>query len=426
MVKSTHKRALDTAASQVLQSASSFLMTLGFAHFLLPQEFGILSGIWLVWMLVLSMNRSVFAEQLLAQGVGHSSKGYAEFSTLWISSLLVVTGIVVVWMQEWSVLPGAVFVALFIAADSIRYWTMATGELRFFAVRTSLVALELVRFFLAAGFLWMSFRFPLVPGLAWTALLPGMVWLVPAMPGFRRLRYRNAYTYLRRRGTFEAFMTTQFLTVTAASQLLPMLALPAFGPAQFGGLRLTQSIVSPAALVGTAFQPALISLFAEKAGQHQRVRLLLGAIASFSLLSGLIVAGVVLMVELTGHYWLPEGHHAAYDDLLLPSLVAVAFIVIGQPGGALLRVMRWGGLSLGGQTGGVAAGIILVLVVLGKEEASITEFAWALSGGQATTVILTYSLIFLRLASRPAPQRTRNGASGDVYGRQSLVQSEEE
>ncbi|RDV08114.1 hypothetical protein DXK94_21080 [Arthrobacter sp. RT-1] len=426
MVKSTHKRALDTAASQVLQSASSFLMTLGFAHFLLPEEFGILSGIWLVWMLVLSMNRSVFAEQLLAQGVGHRSKGYAEFSALWISSLLVVTVVVIVWMQAWSVLPGSVFVALFMAADSIRYWTMATGELRFFAVRTSLTALELVRFFLAAGFLWLSFRFPFVPGLAWTALLPGVVWLVPAMPGFRRLRYRHACTYLRRRGKFEAFMTTQFLTVTAVSQLLPMLALPGFGAAQFGGLRLTQSIVSPAALVGTAFQPALIALFAEKTARHQRVRLLLGAIASFSLFSGLIVAGGVLVVELTGHYWFPEGYRAAFDDLLLPSLVAIAFIVIGQPAGALLRVMRWGGLSLCGQAGGVAAGIILVLVVFGMEEASITQFAWALSGGQAVTVILTYTLIFLRLTRRSAAQLASRGASSGASARRSLVRSEEE
>ncbi|MEV8133627.1 hypothetical protein AB0O54_21110 [Pseudarthrobacter oxydans] len=424
MVKSTHKRALDTAASQVLQSASSFLMTLGFAHFLLPQEFGILSGIWLVWMLVLSMNRTVFAEQLLAQGVGHSSKGYAEFSVLWISSLLIVTGIAVVGVQAWSVLPGAVFVALFIAADSIRYWTMATGELRVFAVRTSLTALELVRFLLAAGFLWLSLGFPLVPGLAWTALLPGIVWLIPAMPGFRRLRYRHAWTYLRRRGTFEAFMTTQFLTVTAASQLLPMLALPAFGAAQFGGLRLTQSLVSPAALVGTAFQPALIALFAEKTARRQRVRLLLGAVAGFSLFSGLIVAGGILGVELTGHYWIPEGQHDAVDDLLLPSLVAVAFIVVGQPGGALLRVLRWGGLSLAGQAGGVAAGIILVLVVLGRDEASITLFAWALSGGQAVTVILTYALIFLRLVRSSAAQPGE--ASGDMSSRPFLMQSEEE
>lgn len=426
-MKTVRKRTLDSAASQVFQSASSFVMTLGFARFLSPQEFGILSGIWLVWMLVLSMNRTVFAEQLIAQGTtGSSSKGYGEFSTFWIGALLLVTGIVVAWMQAWAVLPGAIFVALFIAADSIRYWFMATGELRFFAKRTTMTALELGRFFLAAGFLWLSFRFPLVPGLAWTALLPGVIWLVPAMPGFRKMRCSQAWAYLRRRGSFEAFMTTQFLTVTAASQLLPMLALPVFGAAQFGGLRLTQSLVSPAALIGTAFQPALIALFAENTGSRQRGRLLLRAIAGFSLFSGLIVAGGILLVELTGHLWLPESHRETVHELLLPCLVAVAFTVIGQPGGALLRVMRWGGLSLTGQAGGVAVGTVLVLVALGREEGSIANFAWALSGGQAVTVVATYALMFLRFGAGSAAHPTSKEPSGEAARKHFMPLSDEQ
>ena len=396
-------RALDIAASQVLQSASGFLMTLGFAHLLPLREFGILSGIWLAWMLVLSMNRTVFAEQLLTgNGTSADAEGYAAFSAIWITSLFLLTGIAVSSMQVWQALPGTLFVALFTASDAIRYLAMATGNVRLFEARIPLSGLELVRFLLAAGFLWLSLQFPLMPGLAWAALLPGAVWLAPVASGVRRLRCHHAWAYLRRRGTFEAFMTAQFLTVTAAAQLLPMLALPAFGAAQFGGLRLTQSIVAPAALAGTAFQPALIADLAKKRPDGQRNRTLLRTIAGFSAFSGLIVAGCFTAVHFTGHYWIPAGHRDTVTNLLLPSLVAIAFTVIGQPGGALLRVMRWGGVSLAGQAAGIAAGIVLVMVVLSGRDATIVHFAWALAGGQAFTVLITYALMFLRLTGTPA------------------------
>lgn len=395
-MKNTHRRMLDTAASQVLQSGSSFLMTLGFAHFLAPADFGLLSGIWLLWMLILSMNRTVFAEQLLARrGEDPASAGYADFTAVWMAFLLLASGAAVASMQAWAVLPGTIFVGLFIAGDAVRYWVMANRSAEDFPL--GMTALELIRTVMAAGFLWLSICCPESSGLAWTALIPGVVWLIPALRRFRPVRFRQAWSYLRQRGAFEAFMTTQFLTVTAGSQLLPMLAIPAFGPAPFGGLRLTQSLVSPAALVGTAFQPALLTAFAEKTLRRDRRRLLLVAIAAFSAFATVIVALGLLIVGTTGHMWIPASQQPAVNELLLPSLAAVAFTVVGQPGGALLRVLRWGGLSLAGQAAGVAAGLILALWVLGQPGAGIAGFAWALAAGQAVTVVLTYVLMFRRL-----------------------------
>lgn len=399
-MKDTHRRVLDTAASQILQSASSFLMTLGFAHFLAPSDFGLLSSIWLVWMLILSMNRTVFAEQLLTRrGDDPASTGYADFSAAWIIFLLLATGATVTVMQAWAVLPGAVFIALFIAADAIRYWFMANSGVGLFSLKTPLTALESIRTLLAAGFLWLSVCCPESSALAWTAVIPGAVWLVPVLRRFRPVRFRHAWDYLKQRGAFEAFMTTQFLTVTAGSQLLPMLALPAFGAAQFGGLRLTQSLVSPAALVGTAFQPALLTLFAGTTRKRERCRLLLLAIAAFSAFAAVIVAVGLLIVGLTGHIWIPPTQQSAVSALLLPSLAAVAFTVIGQPGGALLRVLRWGGLSLAGQAAGLTAGLVLALLVVGQPGNLLVQFAWALAAGQAVTVTVTYVLMFRRLNS---------------------------
>lgn len=390
---------LDTAAAQVLQSGSGFLVTLGFAHFLVPEDFGLLSGIWLIWMLILSMNRTVFAEQLLARrGKDPASAGYPDFTAAWIALLLLASAAAVAWMQAWAVLPGTLFIGLFVAGDAVRYWVMARranteGE----DFRLGLTALELVRAVSAAGFLWLSIRYPGPSGLAWTALVPGAVWLVPVLLRLRAVRFRQGWDYVKQRGAFEAFMTTQFLTVTAGSQLMPLLAVPAFGPALFGGLRLTQSLVSPAALVGTAFQPALLTAFAERTFRRDQRRLLLAAVAAFSAFAAVIVAVGVLLVGTTGHLWIPAGQQQAVDDLLLPSLAAVAFTVVGQPGGALLRVLRWGGLSLVGQAAGLAAGLLLVLLVLSQPGEGITRFAWALAGGQAVTVVLTYTLMFRRL-----------------------------
>lgn len=385
-------RLLQSALPQVLQSLTSFLMTLGFAHALTPMEFGTLSAFWLIWMLVLSFDRTVFGEQLLARAhSGDPVVGYGSLLFVWLLPLAVITMGVAAFAPP-TVRPGIVFIVLFVMSDAVRYRILHEAEHGH--RRWSLLALELARMLLAvcflaamsagAGFLWQSIL----------ALAVGSVLLLPVATDVRRLRLDDARSWWRGMGRFEATMGVQFFTLTAVQQVMPLVAASLFSAAAFGSLRLTQAVVSPAALVATAMQPALISHFAREVDPVRRRSLLGRSVVAASLAATLISLVGVTAVLLTGQWWIPADQRSLVSTLILPALVAVACVVVGQPGGALIRVQQLGRESLAGQLIGVLATVAAVVVLA---PTGIVGFAWALTIGAGVTVFATYLLIARRV-----------------------------
>ncbi|WP_068397070.1 hypothetical protein [Kribbia dieselivorans] len=388
---------LQNALPQVLQSGTNFLLTLGFAHALAPQAFGVLSAFWLVWMLVLSFNRTVFGEQLIARAhTGTSVVGYGSVLTPWIAGLAVITLVVLGMLGDaTALLPGVLCVILFVASDAVRYDLIHTSVVEHGG--WSLLGWETVRAVLAVAF-YIAVVASAPAGLvAVLAIATGGVLLLPALPAAGRLRVGGARAWLSTMGSFEAWMSLQFFTLTAANHLLPLAAATLFSASAFGSLRLTQSVTNPAALVATAFQPVLITTFGKAVREGHRLRSLLARIVGLAVVGAVVIsAAAVAVVVGTGRWWLPADQTSAVSYLILPAIVAVGWVMIGQPAGALIRVLHLGRQSMAGQLIGLAITLAAVAVLLPH---GILGFTWALTIGTAATMIATYALILPHLAA---------------------------
>lgn len=397
-----------TASSQSAQSATSFLVTLAFAQLFTPLQFGVIAGVWLIWMLIMSFNRSVFTEQLLVQGVQHDcSQGYGAFFILWTSVLALATAIYLSFSNGLELLPGVVYIAGFVGSDAIRYWFLAHTDNQSTFSRFLLIRVEIVRAMLAAVFFFLS-RDSSRPGsIIWIAVVIGLLWPAVAWWRLKRVRLEKAFSYLRNKSKFEVLLALQYFLATGTAQLFPLLAVPLFGASAFGSMRLAQSSLSPLALLGTAFQPAMIKAFADHKDQRRVIRRLVMAIVVCTLAALLVGGGALGAVMLTGHYWLPVAQTATVQSLALPIIVALGFVLIGQPGGALIRALRLGSISLSGQIVGLLGGAVAMGVIIAKG-GELIEFAWAVSAGTVSTVLGTYVLLFIGLK--------RSGAGGRAHG----------
>lgn len=382
-------RSMDSVAAQLAQAAVSLLTTLTFVRLLEPAEFGILAAIWSIWMLLMSMNRTVFGEQLLAQEHDQRVRlGYYDFGFSWSLLAVLISIAIVLILGISSLIPGLICVAMFVVSDMVRYGEMSRRAS--LGMVAALLPVELVRLVLSglalgAVLLNLPEAWPL-----FLAMTSSLIWVflglrMTGVPNLSRAR-----NFLHAKEKFEGLMVLQFLTGAGASQVTPLLALHAFGAAQFGGIRLAQSILSPMTLVSSAFQPTLIRFYASRRNSKSLFRIVLATVG----VSSVVAAGTMLValwvIKAFGTHLIPDGQSAVVNSILVPMVVLLSLVVIGQPGGALIKVKRLGGAGLWGQMFGTCATLVFCVIAT---QYSIFAFVWALAAGSAATVFGTYVLI---------------------------------
>lgn len=388
-------RSVDSIVSQLGQAASSLMLTLTFVNVLDAASFGVLAAFWAVWMLIMSMNRAVFGEQLIAQShLPDLRHGYLDFGFLWCGlGTLIAVGVACL-SNAYGLIPAIICIGLFVTSDMVRYGEMADGRVDA-SKKFVLLPTELVR--LGTGFVALWLALSDVSGTSATvfAMLSSAVWVVFGLVVGGVPRPAQAAAFVRRREKFEGQMTIQFLTGTGLTQVIPFLALHAFGAAQFGAIRLAQSMLSPMTLLTSAFQPSLIRLYASRRETGHLSKAVVGTVALSLSVGAVMTAIAIVGIDIFGRHLIPAAQADTVNRILVPMAVLLALVVVGQPGGALIKVFRFGGISLLGQVIGIS--VTLILCVLATQR-DIQAFVWALAVGSATTVTATYLLLALGLS----------------------------
>ena len=401
-------RALDSAVSQLAQAASSLMTTLTFVNLFDTQSFGVWAACWAIWMLLMSMNRAVFGEQLIAQSHNPEMRhGYLDFCFFWVTAGITVALIVALAAGGATLLPGILCIAFFVASDMVRYSEMARQD-ELPVRRLSLLPIEGLRLVTVAAALAMALAgwAPLWP--TTLALISSLIWVGVGMRSSGIPKLERARFFLRRREKFERLMTIQFLTGTGLAQVIPFLALHAFGAAQFGAIRLTQSVLSPMTLLASAFQPSLIRLYASRRTAQNLPKVVLSTVLLSIFVGACMTFIAIWIVNVAGELLIPSSQAEAVNQILAPIAVLLSMVVVGQPGGALIRVFRLGSASLWGQNVGIS--VTVVLGVLATQQ-DLATFVWALAAGSATTVLSTYILLVAQLVRS---QRSRVPDGGEV------------
>lgn len=387
-------RSVDSFASQLGQAGASLVLTLTFSHLLEASDFGVLAAFWAIYMLFMSLNRAVFGEQLIAQSDDIEMRhGYLDFGFLCSSIGLVLAVGIACMLGNFDIILALISVGLFVASDVVRYGEMAGGR-GAVTRRFVLLPIEFIRlaFGLLALLLALSGEAPL-----WSvgfACLSSATWVVFGLAVEGLPRMSRAIQFLRRKQKFERLMTAQFLVGTGLSQAVPFLALSAFGSASYGSIRLAQSVLSPMALVTSAFQPSLIRLYANRKKSGGLARAVVVTVG-LSLVVGVAMTLVALSaVAFLGRFVIPAEQIDAVHRILMPTAVLLSLVVVGQPGGAIIKVFRFGGISFLGQTIGITVTVVLSLLAIHQ---SIEVFVWGMAVGSATTVTSTYLLLVFGL-----------------------------
>ncbi|MDV2976880.1 UNVERIFIED_CONTAM: hypothetical protein Q9R71_06820 [Actinomycetes bacterium ARC8] len=401
-------RALDSVLAQMAQAAVSLLTTLTFVRLLSPTDFGILTAIWSIWMLLMSMNRTVFGEQLLAQrDDGQARHGYQDFGFAWATVGIALSVLIPVLTGAMALIPGLVCVAMFVVSDMVRYGEMARRDSLEFP--KALLPVELVRLALSA-LAFAAVLLQLHPACSVSlALASSSIWIFLGIRLNGLPQLGHAWRFIRNKEKFEGLMVLQFLTGAGASQITPLLALHAFGAAQFGGIRLAQSLLSPMTLVTSAFQPTLIRFYASRKNSGKIAAVLVVTILGSAAIAACMTVLALWAIKTFEALVIPETQRSVVESILLPMVVLLGLVVVGQPGGALIKVLRMGGASFWGQA--VGSCVTLFLCVVAAQQ-NIQAFVWALALGSASTVLGTYLLIgitLIHLRNRSGSRRVADG-----------------
>lgn len=388
-------RSVDSILSQLGQAASSLMLTLTFSHVLDPVAFGILAAFWGIWMLLMSMNRAVFGEQLIAQSEDALLRhGYLDFGFLWSSAGLILAVSVACLLNAFAVIPALVCVGLFVTSDMVRYSEMSGGR-ALASQKFVLLPVELIRLMAGLIALCLALTDVSAPWPTVFAFLASVTWVVFGLVTEGMPKVSRAVAFVRRREKFERLMTLQFLTGTGLSQAIPFLALSAFGAANFGAIRLAQSVLSPMTLITSAFQPSLIRLYASRKSAGGLAKIVAATVGLSLAVGGVMTAVALVGISFLGKYLIPPEQVDGVMKILLPTAVLLSLVVVGQPGGAVIKVFRFGGISFLGQAIGIVVTLVLSIFATSR---NIEVFVWALAVGSATTVTATYLLLAFGLS----------------------------
>lgn len=373
-----------------MQSATSLFATLTFSHALSPDQFGVLTVYWVVWTLILALNRAVFGEQLLASSTtSNESQGYSAFMMCWLGTLVIITFGIVVATSAIDLLPGIVYIILFVSVDAVRYWALSQPSNDIRRAETLLACGESVRLAISALVLIFVLHDIGTAALLWLVALSSLS-IAAAFPAAFHASISAAVGFLRSRKQFEGIMLFQFLALNGTGQLIPLMIVPTLGPAAYGTLNLSLRLIAPVTILGSAFQPALIRYFAGNDGPDTPKRLIkAGTVVSSTAL--VTVVACYVAIQHLGHLVISPEQLYGVHSLLGACLVGVGAIAVGQPGGALIRVRRLGRVSLVGHFAGVLATVIGVIVAV--ETGDVVVVAWALAFGTCVTVVVSYALL---------------------------------
>lgn len=378
-----------TALSQMSQAGVSFLGTLLFVHALGPRDFGVYAASLTIGVVFMSAARSILGEQLIA---GNSrAAGYLDLTILLTAVALFGVGMAVATLDT-GLLLAVLYVVLFVASDAVRYYEISRAEIARVLLRLNVI--DLSRVALVGIGLAFSIVGESMIAIA-LALGSGIIWLIRGamITGVPKLRL--AGQFLGSLGRFEAATAAQFAVGTLASQAIPFVALAAYGAAEFGSLKLAQSLCAPIALLGTAFVPALIRHVASRGDFEQQVRAMQRGLQIALVTSFVASVVAVAAIQFVGPFLVPAPNWGTVALLIPQSVIATALVLVGQPGGALIRVRQMARLAVLGQLAGVAAAWVLALITVAY---GLPTFAWAMTLGSALTVASTYILLFLRIA----------------------------
>ncbi|WP_404443826.1 hypothetical protein LG315_10545 [Microbacterium marinum] len=379
-----------TTGSQLVHALVSFAATLTLVRLLSPDNFGIYAAFAAVAFLIMAANRGIFGEQIIAGNI--DVRGFTDvIGTL---ALIGATagGLVGWWSGSPLLALASIHASATVATDAVRYELMA-ARVSHGVDRRMLIAdgTRLVAGLLALG----ASTDDHLKVVSWSLLvLSSLVW--PTVSGLfsRPPSPSRVIAFMRRAGRFEATMAVQFAVGTGAAQLLPFVAIATFGIAEYGGLRVAQSLAAPVALVATATTPAMIGLISGKRDPREQVVATARLLAVGLPVAGLLWATALLVLETAAGALVPPNQLVVVEGLLAPAIAAAALIVVGQPGGALIRVRRYAGVALSGQIVGVAIAWVLALTAVNS---GLVAFAWALAIGSLATVSITYALLVWRL-----------------------------
>lgn len=377
-------------ASQLSQSGVSFFAILALAHIFSSYEFGIISVISIVVMLAMSMNRSVLGEQLLATiEVGDRIDGYWKLQRL---ILCVMTALVFLAVFGFVGLDGFVacwFFVSYAASDAMRY-ALFTGiggwKLR------SIASVDLIRLVFAGAAALVSWTTQVGSVALALLILSNAPWIVYSL-FFYRARRSTIRQYLAGLGKYEALISLQYLLATGATQCLPIVAIAFVGPEVLGAIRLTQSMLNPLAVLALSVQPTLIALLARRTAEsaiRMTYRMFALALLGAALVTVIAVASRSLLVDTL----VPPDMSELVTAVWIPVVVSIVAVIVGQPGGALIRVLKLGGLSLAGQVLGTIAAYASLMLVIAI--AQPVQISLSIALGSTVSVLGTYLLLFAR------------------------------
>jgi hypothetical protein len=374
-------------------AAGSFFLTISFSIVLNPSDFGLVAAFGLALALVSSAIRAVFAEQVLVATDREQFAGLTALTLFTTATAIVTSGAILQSLGQFHLFLSVLPFVLFAGSDPIRYVRLAQQD------SLSLVQLpgiDMLRGCFAFAACLVASHGGSVTAVQGVAIAVGAMGFIT---DWRGAGPTAAWRYLRSRGAFERLVLIQFVVSIGVGQLLPTMAIGAFGTAAFGQIRLAQTYVGPAATIASALQPGLIRGFvrSERDGVGRgNVARTVGIMFSV----GLVITGLVLAVATF------FGGPSVPDTALLLAAGSGGLVAIaGQPGGALIRVRRLGAVSLGGQVIGALVGFGLAVSTI---QLGAHLFAWSLAGYTAATVVATYILLFIyghREARAQGPHR---------------------
>lgn len=395
-------------ASQLAQSVVSFFLVTAVAHAFSPEQFGHIAVFAIILTLVMSLNRTVFGEQLLV--ASQTEKSIGGYLALQLLSLIVVllSGAAVSYLLFGSAVAiGVLVLAAHTAADGIRYAAMvghstAPSAQAVCVVDSMRAALAGIAFGISiSGGSWsVTCSLGVIVSIPWVAYC-----VRKALPGFRHM-----FEYVTSLGRFEGYVLAQYFLATGASQCIPLAALPVVGSETVGSIRLAQSVINPVTVLALSAQPALLKWMARRSVDEiiakAKVALSISVTASFLAFGVLYVSRPVLV-----GVFVPDDLASQVNAVWVPIAISLCVVIAGQPGGALIRYLRLGGLSFSGQVAGVVAGYSLLAAVYFNSNAEYLP--WAICFGALTSVCATYFLLALHVRSLHNSSRVANHSRSD-------------
>lgn len=377
--------------SQLSQSAISFCVVLAFAHILTPNEFGIVSAVAILLTVVMSMNRAVLGEQLLVLTESADVvDGYWKLQRyIFVFLTLLLLGVSYFFFEP-AVALAAWFFLCYAISDAFRY-ALFSG-MNSLKPRT-IAVVDIARMLLAALALSVAILYEDKGVPIFIALYTNVPWLFYAF-FMHRARRASAWNYLTSLGKYEFLISLQYILATAATQCLPIVSLSFAGAEIVGGIRLAQSILNPIAVLALAFQPTLIRRLASSS-PATAVRTTRKLVVTAVLISmSLVIAAVFTKSTIVGLF-VPAELQWIVSAVWIPVVLSTVAVIVGQPGGALVRVRKLGSISLTGQVvGAVMAYLTLTGVMLWGQA---TDISAAVATGGIGSVSVTYLLMFISI-----------------------------